>query len=196
MQYGEKLILLAEASKPLLEAFPSVPPTAQHPYTGNIYLLHQGAAPEGPRHLQIRYNDSSYPTSTDNESRSFGETHASELSRIASVADHRPPPVRKDSPSRPVPTLATLYEPGSAGANGRVDSPPVASAASGISYTSVGSASTPVNPNPHNNAPAPIPSHNSSSALNLSHLQASLNLFLQVRVQGLCPLLHDCTNCC
>ncbi|KIJ40201.1 hypothetical protein M422DRAFT_75767 [Sphaerobolus stellatus SS14] len=153
-EYGEKLVLIAEASKPILEVLPSVPPTAQHPYTG-------AASTASTRALLQKALDTykpgsttlPIPTSVDAETRSFGETHASELSRISSVADHRPPPPRRDS--SPEPGVAPS-------SHVRFDTPV---STGGLSQTSAGTPSTPVNPNALNNAPAPIPSTNASEPI-------------------------------
>ncbi|KIY47032.1 hypothetical protein FISHEDRAFT_75065 [Fistulina hepatica ATCC 64428] len=86
-EYGEKLVLLSQAADTIISALPAIPPTKDTPYTGaaatgaaraslqralddyktgHIYLPPQSAAADVSR----------------SDTRSFGESHASELSSI------------------------------------------------------------------------------------------------------------------
>lgn len=141
--------MLAEASKPLLEVLPSVPPTTSNPYVGSTSTAATRATLQKaldnwkPGNTQLPI-----PTSADNEARSFGETHASELSRISSVADRRSP-----SPRAASPPLGNNEIPSS-------DPAPPAS---------------PLNPTTLNNVPAPIPTSHSPSPIPATTVTQSLS---------------------
>ncbi|KAF8140199.1 Eisosome component PIL1-domain-containing protein [Boletus edulis] len=62
-EYGEKLVLLAEAAKPIIGALPTLPPTTTNPYAG-------APVTAGARIFHDQ----------DHDSRSFGDSHASEMS--------------------------------------------------------------------------------------------------------------------
>ncbi|KAG5654076.1 hypothetical protein H0H81_007490 [Sphagnurus paluster] len=93
-EYGEKLVLLSQASAPIIAALPTIPPSPDHPYTG---LQATGAARASLQRALDNYktghiNLPPQPTGADlhrSDTRSFGESHASELSSIdSSVATH------------------------------------------------------------------------------------------------------------
>ncbi|KAF8523061.1 Eisosome component PIL1-domain-containing protein [Hysterangium stoloniferum] len=144
-EYGEKLVLLSQAAKPIIGALPSVPPNLEHPYTGAASTAATRATlQKALDHYQPGNTTLPLPTGAESETRSFGETHAKELSRISSVADHRPPPARPSSP--PVPSPERKSSTGSP--------PPVARKSNS---TSPSTPSAPMDPRSLNNAPAPIP---------------------------------------
>ncbi|KAL4261138.1 Eisosome component PIL1-domain-containing protein [Pleurotus pulmonarius] len=86
-EYAEKLVLLSQAANPIVAALPSVPPTPSHPYTG--------AQATGAARASLQRALDNYKTGHINllpqagadlsrsDTRSFGETHASELSSIS-----------------------------------------------------------------------------------------------------------------
>ncbi|KAL5534143.1 hypothetical protein ACEPAG_604 [Sanghuangporus baumii] len=132
-EYGEKLVLLAEASTSIIDALPSVPPSENQPYTGaqstaaTRASLQQALDNFKPGSISHSFQPSVADINRS-DSRSFGVTHASELSNIASPSLPGP---SHDSASLPhsVPPLPSAPKP----------SPP------------------PVNPTTLNYAPAPIP---------------------------------------
>ncbi|CCA70155.1 hypothetical protein PIIN_04094 [Serendipita indica DSM 11827] len=87
-EYGQKLVLLAGASEQLLRVLPSSPPEQYtgHQQTAAVRAALQNALDSGyvPKTEHLPLNVGS-PTG---ETRSFGETHASELSTIATVTDN------------------------------------------------------------------------------------------------------------
>ncbi|KAL4064891.1 Eisosome component PIL1-domain-containing protein [Scleroderma yunnanense] len=99
-EYGEKLILLAQAAKPIVDALPTLPPTPTNPYTGASQTAAARAALQTvldhykPGQLTLP------PLGADlsrSDTRSFGESHASELSTITTPGEHpglpiTPPP--------------------------------------------------------------------------------------------------------
>ncbi|KAG9222852.1 hypothetical protein PLEOSDRAFT_1101731 [Pleurotus ostreatus PC15] len=86
-EYAEKLVLLSQAANPIVGALPSIPPTPSHPYTG--------AQATGAARASLQRALDNYKTGHINllpqagadlsrsDTRSFGETHASELSSIS-----------------------------------------------------------------------------------------------------------------
>lgn len=110
-QYGEKLVILAQASEQVLKVLPSLPPSSSRRYEG----AQETAA---IRSAVQKALDSWKPGHTDfpakhgavdldrTDTKSFGETHASELSTIGH--DDSPPP-RPSTPSRP--SGVSLHDP-------------------------------------------------------------------------------------
>ncbi|KAL5535615.1 LSP1 [Sanghuangporus sanghuang] len=136
-EYGEKLVLLAEASTSIIDALPSVPPSESQPYTGaqstaaTRASLQQALDNFKPGSISHSFQPSVADINRS-DSRSFGVTHASELSNI------------------PFPSLpGTSHD--SASVPHSVSPQPSAPQAS----------PPPVNPTALNNAPAPIPSKSS-----------------------------------
>lgn len=89
LQYGEKLVLLSQAATPIIAALPMLPPTPASPYTG--------AQATGAARASLQRALDNYKTGHINlppqvagsdlsrsDTRSFGESHASELSSISS----------------------------------------------------------------------------------------------------------------
>ncbi|KAG2366596.1 Eisosome component PIL1-domain-containing protein [Suillus spraguei] len=87
-EFGEKLVILSQASKPIIAALPPIPPSPSSPYTG---AQGTGAARAALQHALDNYTPGvTYfsPQSGANlaraDTRSFGESHASELDSLAS----------------------------------------------------------------------------------------------------------------
>ncbi|KAF8642355.1 hypothetical protein AX16_009624 [Volvariella volvacea WC 439] len=83
-EYGEKLVLLSQAAAPIIAALPSLPPTPTNPYTG---AQATGAARASLQRALDNYKTGHInltPLASDLDTRSFGESHASELSSIHS----------------------------------------------------------------------------------------------------------------
>ncbi|KAF9481369.1 hypothetical protein BDN70DRAFT_930878 [Pholiota conissans] len=137
-EYGEKLVLLSQAAPPIIATLPSVPPTPASPYTG--------AQTTGAVRASLQRALDNYKTGHINlppqvgsvdlnrsDTRSFGESHASELSSIHSeLPSHgtiQTPPL---SASKPLPANSTHNINASSGS------------------------SPPINPSALNQAPAPI----------------------------------------
>ncbi|KAI6047584.1 Eisosome component PIL1-domain-containing protein [Pisolithus marmoratus] len=82
-EYGEKLTLLSQAANPIIEALPTLPPTQDNPYTGAQRTAEARAALQ--RALdQYKPGLTTLPPPdlSRSDTRSFGESHASELSNI------------------------------------------------------------------------------------------------------------------
>lgn len=86
-EYAEKLILLADASSSFLDALPSVPPSADNPYNGAKSTAATRASVQASLnkwvtgHVKVPEVNIGRDTN-ETDTRSFGETHASELSGI------------------------------------------------------------------------------------------------------------------
>ncbi|KAF4622893.1 hypothetical protein D9613_001864 [Agrocybe pediades] len=90
-EYGEKLVLLSQAASPIIAVLPSVPPTPRLlTLTGHINLPPQLAASDLSR----------------SDTRSFGESHASELSSIHAQVSGSHPPLNSSPLSSHSPTHA------------------------------------------------------------------------------------------
>jgi hypothetical protein len=87
-QYAEKLIVLANASNSFLDALPAVPPTADNPYKGAKATATTRAAVQTSLnnwvtgHVKVPELNNTSSNANDGDTRSFGESHASELSNI------------------------------------------------------------------------------------------------------------------
>lgn len=138
-EYGEKLVLLSQAATPILHALPIFPPTKEQPY--------EGAKKTGAARASLQRALDNYKTGHINlppaevegsdlsrsDTRSFGESHASELSSLNSSDTHSGIP---------------LTPPTSTKSLGKVETVP----------TSASSAqSAPIDPSHLNLSPAPIP---------------------------------------
>jgi hypothetical protein len=96
-EYGEKLVLLSQAATAVIQVLPSTPPSAAQPYAG--------AQATGAARASLQRALDNYKTGHINlpsgsllsadlnrsDTRSFGETHASELSSINSESVHTVP---------------------------------------------------------------------------------------------------------
>ncbi|KZP31290.1 hypothetical protein FIBSPDRAFT_916934 [Athelia psychrophila] len=144
-EYAEKLVLISQAAGPVISALPATPPSDAEPYKGaqstaatraslqraldNYKTGHINLAPESA-------------ADSDFDSRSFGESHASELSNIGSGQGT----VSGIGPLTPPQGSSVL--PGS---------PPSAFKSSDSGVPNRSSQSPPINPIQLNNSPAPIP---------------------------------------
>ncbi|KAG8832124.1 hypothetical protein FRC17_001995 [Serendipita sp. 399] len=89
-EYAQKVALLAGASEQLLRVLPSSPGTyTGHQQTAAVRAALQNALDSGyappTEHLPLNVG---VPAGEIGETRSFGETHATELNSIATAADH------------------------------------------------------------------------------------------------------------
>ncbi|KAJ7254044.1 Eisosome component PIL1-domain-containing protein [Mycena haematopus] len=86
-EFGEKLVLLSQAATPIIAALPTFPPSKESPYTGGQAT---GAARASLQRALDNYKTGHInlpPSGSDlsrSDTRSFGETHARELSSMAS----------------------------------------------------------------------------------------------------------------
>ncbi|KAJ4000996.1 Eisosome component PIL1-domain-containing protein [Lentinula boryana] len=154
-EFGEKLVLLSQAAYPVITALPTLPPSPESPYTG---AQATGAARASLQRALDNYktghiNLPPQSASSDlsrSDTRSFGESHASELSSITSETTQSNIPVTPPSSGAkllPVPTAVQLSKPSPDPISpNKIQSPPI-------------------NPSALNLSPAPLPiSSNNSSA--------------------------------
>ncbi|KAG6845795.1 hypothetical protein H0H87_003849 [Tephrocybe sp. NHM501043] len=145
-EYGEKLVLLSQASTPIVEALPTIPPSPNQPYTGAQVT---GAARASLQRALDNYKTGhiNLPTqlaSADlhrSDTRSFGESHASELSSINSEVTHTSSPGLLTTPPSNYKAHATPPSPFKPSETHNADK----------------SASPPINPAALNQSPTPIP---------------------------------------
>ncbi|KAI6031777.1 hypothetical protein BKA83DRAFT_673496 [Pisolithus microcarpus] len=82
-EYGEKLILLSQAANPIIEALPAVPPSQEKPYTGAQQTAGARAALQRALdHYRPGLTTLAPADLSRSDTRSFGESHASELGDI------------------------------------------------------------------------------------------------------------------
>ncbi|KAH8120425.1 Eisosome component PIL1-domain-containing protein [Phellopilus nigrolimitatus] len=158
-EYGEKLVLVAEASTSIISALPSIPPSDAQPYTG---AQATAATRASLQHALDNYKPGSIthsfqPSAADinrSDSRSFGVTHASELSSMPSTL----PQPEKSLPVTPQTNAS--------------DTPSSTSSPATAPRTSP----TPLNPAALNYSPAPVPTTsppvNSNANANVSPTDA------------------------
>ncbi|KAF9044777.1 hypothetical protein BDZ89DRAFT_979852 [Hymenopellis radicata] len=163
-EYGEKLVLLAQAASPVIAALPVLPPAPDSPYLG--------AGATGAARASLQRALDNYKTGHINlppqlagselnrsDTRSFGESHASELSSMSSDGSDitraaqpgipmTPPGQSKGPDTVPEKTFPAP------------SSPPPAPLSSSPPAKSV---SPPINPSNLNNSPATIPQTESPS---------------------------------
>ncbi|KAG7099280.1 hypothetical protein E1B28_001139 [Marasmius oreades] len=151
-EYGEKLVLVCHAGSSLVEVLPTVPPSESSPYTGaqrtgSIRAALQRALDNyktGHINLPSHSNASELSRS---DTRSFGESHASELSSMnssLSTATH--------------PGLPLTPPPGANAPSNIKDTEHSPRATAPVSANSqVSPVSPPINPSDLNLNPAPIP---------------------------------------
>ncbi|KAJ6610062.1 Eisosome component PIL1-domain-containing protein [Mycena sp. CBHHK59/15] len=145
-EYGEKLILLSQAATPIIAALPKYPPTPASPYTGGQAT---GAARASLQRALDNYKtghinlppQSAGSDLSRSDTRSFGESHARELSSMTS--DTQP-----GIPLTPPPSESKQLAPAPASPHTK--------------------ASPPIDPSTLNLSPAPIPhvtgAHSSGSS--------------------------------
>ncbi|TFK57224.1 hypothetical protein OE88DRAFT_1650865 [Heliocybe sulcata] len=168
-EYGEKLSLLAQASEGIINNLPSVPPSSAEPYkglqaTGEVRASLQHALDNYKTGQIDLYTYNTNPSSLrKSDTRSFGETHASELSSIntaeASTAMQPSIPITPPAQNVPLPgspAIATHHSPSTQSLHSDVS---VKSGSPGTALASSpsGVMSPPLNPALLNQAPAPIP---------------------------------------
>ncbi|KAJ6503482.1 Eisosome component PIL1-domain-containing protein [Mycena vitilis] len=151
-EFGEKLVLLSQAATPIIAVLPTFPPTADKPYTGGQAT---GAVRASLQRALDNYKTGHInlpPQSTGSDlsrsdTRSFGETHARELSNIVTsdVAGSLQPGLRMSPP----PTEAK---------------PLPSSASSKSASKSPATQSPPIDPSTLNLSPAPIPALGSTGS--------------------------------
>ncbi|KAK2461867.1 hypothetical protein APHAL10511_006330 [Amanita phalloides] len=100
-EYGEKLILVSQAAASVNAALPAIPPSQANPYSG---AQATAAARASLQQALDNYKPgvTSLPSQpTDSDTRSFGESHASELSQIVGLRPSSPdtPPSRTNQPA-------------------------------------------------------------------------------------------------
>jgi hypothetical protein len=150
-------VLLSQAAYPVITALPTLPPTPETPYTGQQAT---GAARASLQRALDNYktghiNLPPQVAGSDlsrSDTRSFGESHASELSRMSSEA------TQSNVPVTPPPSGSQTLPPAvSVGKASMMES------SSSPSLTK--SQSPPINPSALNLSPAPIPAPSISSAV-------------------------------
>ena len=105
LQYGEKLVILAQASEQVLQLLPSVPPSSTKRYEGAQETAAVRAAVQKalddwkPGHVDFPVQHAAVDLDR-RDTKSFGETHASELSSIGSNDKPVPRPSTPELHSR------------------------------------------------------------------------------------------------
>ncbi|KAG2350430.1 hypothetical protein BDR05DRAFT_870332 [Suillus weaverae] len=137
-EFGEKLVLLSQASKPIIAVLPPIPPSLSSPYTG---AQETGAARAALQHALDNYTPGNTYFAAQSganlsraDTQSFGESHASELDSLASN-----PGANAGHPGVPI------------------TPPPQAFYASDAEKSRDASHSPPIDPGALNLSPAPIP---------------------------------------
>lgn len=132
-EYGEKLILLSQAANPIIEALPAVPPSQEKPYTGAQQTAEARAALQRALdHYKPGLTTLAPADLSRSDTRSFGESHASELGDIPTGESVHPglpvtpPPgeTGRDSPA-PIDPQALNTSPAPIPARSPSDSVPV-----------------------------------------------------------------------
>jgi hypothetical protein len=103
LQFGEKIVLLSQAATVIIASLPTLPPTQSQPYTGAKATATARAALQraldnyktGQINLLAQFPPSELERS---DTRSFGESHASELSNPRSHSIPITPPPKSASP--------------------------------------------------------------------------------------------------
>ncbi|KAH7931061.1 hypothetical protein BV22DRAFT_1124457 [Leucogyrophana mollusca] len=168
-EFGEKLVLLSQASKPIIAALPLVPPSPTNPYTGaqatgaaraslqraldNYKTGHINLPPQSPASELSR-----------SDTRSFGESHASELSSIASAS------------------TSDLIHPGI---------PVTPPATDSTEKARDVSRSPPIDPSVLNQSPAPIPSPGPQAAAPVPVAATSTTDLPPVSIPGATPTVAE-----
>ncbi|KAG1755217.1 Eisosome component PIL1-domain-containing protein [Suillus paluster] len=138
-EFGEKLLLLSQASKPIISVLPPIPPSDSRPYTGAQATGATRAALQlaldnyKPGNISLPAQSGANLSRSDTQS--FGESHASELNSLASN-----PEANAGHPGVPItpPPQATFH-------------------ATDTEKAREASHSPPIDPSSLNNSPAPIP---------------------------------------
>lgn len=170
-EYGEKLVILAQASEQVLQVLPSLPPSAARKYEG----AHETAAIRAavqktlddwkPGHVDFPVQHAAVDLNRS-DTKSFGETHADELSTIS--RDDNPAP----HPLTPKHTGGTTLH--DAPVPSPVPVPTKTQTTSPKPATSLAVSSPPLQPESLNLAPAPLPTPTiTPSATTISHTSGS-----------------------
>ncbi|KAG6879710.1 hypothetical protein C0992_012558 [Termitomyces sp. T32_za158] len=154
-EYGEKLVLLSQAAAPIIGALPTLPPTADQPYTG---AQATGAARASLQRALDNYKTGhiNFPAQLSgadihrSDTRSFGESHADELSSINSDT------TRISSPAFAPSTTPSDYKTHSA-------QPPPPFKPSEAYGADKATSLSPIDPAALNQTPTPIPAMPSAS---------------------------------
>lgn len=171
-EYAEKLILLSQGASGVLAALSSVPPADKQYHGGQMTAtvratLQQALDNYKPGDINLPLRPAGADISRS-DTRSFGETHAQELSRISPVGSSvqptiplTPPPTSAGNapphaPSHGLNASSGSYRP-SSGVPASPSLQPRVSPSQVASSPPPGSQSTPLNPASLNQAPAPIP---------------------------------------
>lgn len=155
-EFGEKLVLLSQASASVVSALPSIPPSTSSPYTGAQATATARAslqrALDNYRTGQINFPASDGASDLSrSDTRSFGVTHATELSSISDATEQRSS-LNVTPPASARPHGVQLHDPPSA----QVSTQPPPSAYKG-NNSSLAPTSPILDPSALNNAPALIP---------------------------------------
>ena len=146
IKYGEKLVLLSQAATPIIGALPSIPPSSTNPYTG---AQATGAARASLQRALDNYktghiNLPPHPSDSElhrSDTRSFGESHASELSSITSNTTSPGVPSTPPDSTKPLTQVPSISAP-----------KPTESTVPSVEHQSL-----PLNPPALNQSPAQIP---------------------------------------
>lgn len=152
-EYGEKLVILAQASAQVLELLPSLPPSPTRKYEGAHNTAAIRAAVQKaldnwkPGHIDFPVQHAAVDLNRS-DTKSFGETHANELSAISQDNTVPRPSTPKHSGGitlhdQPVPAPVPVHTPSETTSPKLATSPPVSS--------------PPLQPEYLNLAPAPLP---------------------------------------
>jgi len=151
-EYGEKIVLIAQAATPIISVLPTLPPTAAEPYKGaqttaaTRASLQRALDNYKTGHINLPTQSPASELSRS-DTQSFGESHASELSSLASAEGSV-----STLPLTPPPTTAALPQ--------TQTTPPSSSKVSDSAPHRA--TSPPLDPATHNNSPASIPITSSS----------------------------------
>ncbi|KIO29682.1 hypothetical protein M407DRAFT_242545 [Tulasnella calospora MUT 4182] len=163
-EFGEKLLLLNQASTQIVAQLPATAPTQTNPYNGHARTAAARTALQTAldnwKPGMITMPTSVLPTEVDK--RTFGESHASELSRVGSFrdstkADHTAAPTAAPTAAS---TTAPTAAPTTSGSTVANPAPPQSHPV--VSANKVSPSTGAVDPAQLNNSPAPIPAPVSS----------------------------------
>ncbi|KAF8626533.1 hypothetical protein AX15_004836 [Amanita polypyramis BW_CC] len=103
-EYGERLSLVAQAATPVIEVLPAIPPSSKNPYTGTQTTAAARASLQRALDnyktglVNLQFHHASDLSRSD--TRSFGESHANELSHINVHQSTIPPQAGPSIPSK------------------------------------------------------------------------------------------------
>ncbi|KAJ8084076.1 lipid-binding protein [Marasmius tenuissimus] len=168
-EYGEKLVLVAQAGSTLVDVLPNVPPSTSSPYkgaqrTGSIRASLQRALDNYKTgHINLPSSSSTSELSRS-DTVSFGESHASELSSMtSSIATATHPGLPVTPPPGATGPLEARKDTGLSSPPASVSSPPLPASSPPVSFSSPKSQALPINPSNLNTEPAKIPSSSNTN---------------------------------